>query len=94
MLAHTIMEFGPCRDMYEDVESNAIGNFHYHDDHYRGCSTVVNGVRLNRLGPIEKYYFDNAVAEIGQLSSDLGRLSESLDKNPGITLWCKILRDK
>ena len=83
MVAHTIMQFGPCRDMYEDVEANAINNYHYHDDHYLGCNTVINGIRLNNLGPIEKYYFDNAVAQIGALPDDQNRLAIALNKYPG-----------
>ena len=87
MVAHTIMQFGPCRDMYEDVERNAIGNCHYHDEHYQGCSTIIDGVRLNNLGPIEKYYFDNAVAEIGSLPFEQACLAAALEKNPGLLLF-------
>ena len=84
MVAHTIMEFGPCRDMYEDVEQNAMGNFHYHDEFYLGNSVVINGVRLLNLGPIERHYFDQPLAlNMGPLSTETRQITWALNKNPG-----------
>lgn len=61
-LFQAIHDFGPGRDMFVQLERNAVGQHFHHDQYYRGNLTVVNGVAAPPLTAVEKYSFDAALA--------------------------------